>query len=161
MFATQTRDLSHIELERSDNLSSSSKARTYRVNGVDISTEEKREQEYKEKILIFLLSFCLYMGLGLTHYPPNASGQSPLLIKSSLRTMAPPNPAVRIYRSPATNKRKDHPTGWFFLLLASMTDLDATKNKKSHRAAALCYIKSFLQNPHAPPSVQRSVRNAE
>ena len=47
------------------------------------------------------------------------------------------------------------------LNVGSVTDLDATKNKKSHRAAALCYIKSFLQNPHAPPSVQRSVRNAE
>ena len=41
MFASQTRDLSHIELERSDNISSSSKARTYRVNEVDISAEEK------------------------------------------------------------------------------------------------------------------------
>ena len=61
------RDLSHIELARSDNISSSSKARTYRVNEVDISTEEKREQEYKEKVLIFLLFFCFYMGLGLDH----------------------------------------------------------------------------------------------
>ena len=67
-YVKSARDLSHIELERSDNISSSSKARTYRVNGVDISTEEKREQEYKEKILIFLLSFCLYMGLGLAHF---------------------------------------------------------------------------------------------
>ena len=41
MFASQTRDLSHIELERSDNISSSSKARTYRVGEVDISTERK------------------------------------------------------------------------------------------------------------------------
>ena len=68
IYVKSDRDLSHIELERSDNISSSSKARTYRVGGVDISTEEKREQEYKEKILIFLLSFCLYMGLGLAHY---------------------------------------------------------------------------------------------
>ena len=65
MFATQTRDLSHIEWTRSVNISSLSVAKAYRVNGVDISTEEKREQEYKEKILIFLLSFCLHMGLGL------------------------------------------------------------------------------------------------
>ena len=68
MFAMQTRDLSHIELERSDNISSLSVAKAYRVNGVDVSTEEKREQEYKEKILIFLLSFYLYMGLGLAHF---------------------------------------------------------------------------------------------
>ena len=40
------------------NISSSSTARTYRVNKVDISTIEKREQGYKEKILIFLL--CLF-----------------------------------------------------------------------------------------------------
>ena len=65
MFATQTRDLSPIELTRSGNISSLSAAKAYRVNKVDISTEEKREQEYKEKLLIFLLFFCLYKGLGL------------------------------------------------------------------------------------------------
>ncbi|MBQ6906172.1 MAG: hypothetical protein IJN75_04050, partial [Clostridia bacterium] len=36
-----TRDLSHIELERSDNISSLSVAKAYRVNRVDISTKEK------------------------------------------------------------------------------------------------------------------------
>ena len=41
MFASQTRDLSHIELARSDNISSSSKARTYRVGEAHISTERK------------------------------------------------------------------------------------------------------------------------
>ena len=41
MFAAQTRDLSHIELARSDNISSSSKARTYRVGEAHISTERK------------------------------------------------------------------------------------------------------------------------
>ena len=61
------RDLSHIELTRSGNISSLSVAIAYRVNKVDISTEEKREQEYKEKLLIFLLFFCLYRGLGLAH----------------------------------------------------------------------------------------------
>ena len=66
-YVKSERDLSHIELERSDNISSSSKARTYRVGEVDISTEEKKEQEYKEKLLIFLLFFCLYRGLGLAH----------------------------------------------------------------------------------------------
>ena len=47
-------------------------ARTYRSHlswtyfaKVNISTKEKREQEYKEKILIFLLSFCLYRVLHL------------------------------------------------------------------------------------------------
>jgi hypothetical protein len=59
MFASQTRDLSHIELERSDNISSSSKARTYRVGKADISTEEKREQEYKEKAPYILALFLL------------------------------------------------------------------------------------------------------
>ena len=40
-YAKSERDLSHIELERSDNISSSSKARRYRVNEVDISPERK------------------------------------------------------------------------------------------------------------------------
>ena len=114
IYVKSERYLSHIELTRVGNISSLSVAKAYRVNGVDISTEEKREQEYKEKILIFLLFFCLYMGLGLTHYPPNASGQSPLLIKSSLRTMAPPNPAVRIYRSPQPTKEKTTRLGGLF-----------------------------------------------
>ena len=72
--------------------------------------------------------------------------------------------AVRFKSHPrlAEGKQNEKSThkGCFFVL-GSVTDLDATKYKKSHRAAALCYIKSFLQNPHAPPSVQRSVRNAE
>ena len=51
------------------NISGSSKARTYRVNEVDISTEEKREQEYKEKILIFLLSFCFGQSYGSSKPP--------------------------------------------------------------------------------------------
>ena len=58
-YVKSARDLSHIELTRSGNISSLSVAKAYRVNEVDISTEEKREQEYKEKLLIFLLSFCL------------------------------------------------------------------------------------------------------
>ena len=80
MFASQTRDLSHIELTRSGNISSLSVAKAYRVNKVDISTEEKREQEYKEKLLIFLLFFCLYRGLGLAH---NAFDQSNAMLALS------------------------------------------------------------------------------
>ena len=74
MFATQTRDLSHIELTRIGNISSLSVAKAYRVNKVDISTEEKREQEYKEKLLIFLLffffslKFCLLLQIALGNY---------------------------------------------------------------------------------------------
>ena len=64
MFAMQTRDLSHIELTHSDNISSLNVAKAYQVNEVDISTE-KREQEYKEKILIFLLSFLLLQSTAL------------------------------------------------------------------------------------------------
>ena len=63
MFATQTRDLYHIELERSDNISSSSKARTYRAGEVDISTEKTRAR-VQGKILIFLLFFRLCRGWG-------------------------------------------------------------------------------------------------
>ena len=60
MFATQTRDLSHIELTRSDNISSSSKARTYRVNEVDISTEEKTRARIEEfSPFILALSACI------------------------------------------------------------------------------------------------------
>ena len=39
MFASQTRDLYHIELPRSGNISSLSEAKAYRVNGVNISTK--------------------------------------------------------------------------------------------------------------------------
>ena len=67
MFATQTRDLSHIELERSDNISSSSKARTYRVNGVDISTKRKNKSKNR-RIFPFTLALSVCnMGLGLAH----------------------------------------------------------------------------------------------
>ena len=60
MFASQTRDLSHIELERSDNISSSSKARTYRVNGVDISTKEKTRARIEEfSPFTLALSVCI------------------------------------------------------------------------------------------------------
>ena len=40
-YVKSERDLSHIELARSDNISSSSKARTYRVGEAHISTERK------------------------------------------------------------------------------------------------------------------------
>ena len=67
MFATQTRDLSHIELERSDNISSSSKARTYRVNEIDISTKRKNKSKNRRIFSSYSCSFCRYMGLGLAH----------------------------------------------------------------------------------------------
>ena len=53
-YVKSAKDLSHIELERSDNISGLSKARIYRVGEVDISTEEKQEQEYK----VFSLYSC-------------------------------------------------------------------------------------------------------
>ena len=40
-YVKSARDLSHIELTRSGNISSSSKARTYRVGEAYISTKEK------------------------------------------------------------------------------------------------------------------------
>ena len=55
MFALRTRDLSHIELERSDNISSSSKARTYRVKEVYISTERKTRARIEGFFLLLLL----------------------------------------------------------------------------------------------------------
>ena len=60
MFATQTRDLSHIKLTRSGNISSSSKARTYRVNGVDISTKEKNKSKNRRIFSFYSCSFCRY-----------------------------------------------------------------------------------------------------
>ena len=65
MFASQTRDLSHIELAQRDNISSSSKARTYRVNQVDISTDEIRARI--EGFSPFTLALFLYKGLGLSN----------------------------------------------------------------------------------------------
>ena len=67
MFATQTRDLSHIELARSDNISSSSKARTYRVNEVDISTKEKTRARIEGFSPFTLALSACNMGLGLAH----------------------------------------------------------------------------------------------
>ena len=81
-YVKSARDLSHIELTRSGNISSLSVAKVYRVNEVDISTEEKREQEYTEKVLIFLLSFCFYMGLGLAIM--RLTGQMHLLALSDI-----------------------------------------------------------------------------
>ena len=67
MFASQTRDLSHIELARSDNISSSSKARTYRVGEAHISTERKTRARIRgENPSILALSVC-NKGLGLAH----------------------------------------------------------------------------------------------
>ena len=65
MFASQTRDLSHIELARSDNISSLSAVKAYRVNEVDISTEEKTRARIEGFISFYSCSFCLYKGLGL------------------------------------------------------------------------------------------------
>ena len=60
MFAAQTRDLSHIELERSDNISSLSIAKAYRVNEVDISTERKTRARIRgENPSILALSVCV------------------------------------------------------------------------------------------------------
>ena len=60
MFAAQTRDLSHIELARSDNISSSSKARTYRVGEAHISTEIKARARIRgENPFILALSVCV------------------------------------------------------------------------------------------------------
>ena len=55
MFALQTRDLSHIELARSDNISSLSAVKAYRVNEVDISTEEKKSKNRRIYFLLLLL----------------------------------------------------------------------------------------------------------
>ena len=67
MFASQTRDLSHIELARSDNISSLNEVKAYRVNEVDISTERKNRARIEGIISFYPCSFCRYKGLGLAH----------------------------------------------------------------------------------------------
>ena len=67
MFASQTRGLSHIELERSNNISSLGAAKAYRVNEVDISTEEKTRARIEGFYpFILALSACIG-GVGLVH----------------------------------------------------------------------------------------------
>ena len=61
MFALQTRDLSHIELARSGNISSLSAAKAYRVNAVDISTGEKTRARIEGSFPFTLALFC-YIG---------------------------------------------------------------------------------------------------
>ena len=59
MFAPQTRDLSHIELARSDNISSLNEVKAYRVNEVDISTERKNRARIEGFISFYPCSFLL------------------------------------------------------------------------------------------------------
>ena len=49
------------------NISSSSTARTYRVNEVDISTERKNKSKNRRIFSFYSCSFCRYKGLGLAH----------------------------------------------------------------------------------------------
>ena len=67
MFAPQTRDLSHIELAQSDNISSLHEVKAYRVNEVDISSERKNRARIEGIYPFILALFCLYRGLGLAH----------------------------------------------------------------------------------------------
>ena len=71
MFATQTRDLSHIELTCNGNISSLSVAKAYRVNGVDISTEKTRARVQGEKSL-YSCSLSVCKSLDLAHFESNA-----------------------------------------------------------------------------------------
>ena len=59
MFATQTRDLSHIELERSDNISSKSFATAYRDSEAVISTKKKNKSKNRRNFILLLLLFLL------------------------------------------------------------------------------------------------------
>ena len=67
MFASQTRDLSHIELARSDNISSLSAVKAYRVNVVVISTEEKTRARIEVLFPFTLALSVCNKGLGLAH----------------------------------------------------------------------------------------------
>ena len=60
MFAPQTRDLSHIELAQSDNISSLNEVKAYQVNEVDISSERKNRARIEGLYLLSLLfSACI------------------------------------------------------------------------------------------------------
>jgi len=69
MFASQTRDLSHIELAQNDNISSLSAVKAYRVNEVDISTKEKTRARIEGFFPFTLALSACNMGLGLACYP--------------------------------------------------------------------------------------------
>ena len=59
IYVKSDRDLSHIELARSYNISSSSKARTYRVGEAHISPERKTRARIRgENSPILALSVC-------------------------------------------------------------------------------------------------------
>ena len=86
MLASQTRDLSHIELERSDNISSLSVAKASRVNEVDISTERKiRARIEGVSPFILALSVC---HIGMANYfvlkniikTEISAGETPLIL---------------------------------------------------------------------------------
>ena len=61
IYVKSERDLSHIELEQSDNISSSSKARTYRVGKADISTEEKMRARAQGEENPYILALSVYI----------------------------------------------------------------------------------------------------
>ena len=63
MFASQTRDLSHIELERSDNISSLSVAKAYQVGEAHISTKEKMRARVQGENPYILALFLLVIGV--------------------------------------------------------------------------------------------------
>ena len=82
IYVKSDRDLSHIELAQSDNISSSSTARTYRVNIGVLKTKyefwgSRAKLTYRQKektrariegFFPFTLAlFCRYKGLGLAH----------------------------------------------------------------------------------------------
>ena len=55
----------YIEFEQSENISSSSFVNIFHES--EYIDRRKREQEYKDFLLVLLLSFFLYRGLGLAH----------------------------------------------------------------------------------------------
>ena len=60
-YVKSERALSHIELEQSDNISTSSKARTYRVGEAHISTKEKNKSKNRRIFSFYSCSFfCLW-----------------------------------------------------------------------------------------------------
>ena len=65
-YVKSERDLSHIELAQRDNISSLSAVKAYRVNEVDISTEEKNKS--KNRRICFLLLLLFLLGIWLYNF---------------------------------------------------------------------------------------------
>ena len=78
MFASQTMDLSHIELLRSDNISSSrSVAKREHIESTQLTYRQKKKQEQAQKDFSFMLALFMWIltcPFSFTQKKPRRSG---------------------------------------------------------------------------------------